>query len=84
MSALLEPGDLGLDRCARCDHELRPGEPYHRGMTRSPAGMSLYILCGPCAQHLLRDAAAAEKFADGMLSTLQTATLAGMPTGGSA
>jgi hypothetical protein len=84
VSALLEPGDLGLDSCAACAHNFHRGEPYHRGIARGHAGLLLYILCGNCARHLLQDAEAAERFSDTLLATLNSAALAGMPAGGRA
>jgi hypothetical protein len=84
MSALLEPQELGLGSCAACDHAFRQGEPYHRGVARSHAAVLLYLVCERCAQHLLQDAVAAERFSDTLLETLNTAALAGMPIGGSA
>jgi hypothetical protein len=84
MSALLEPEDLGLGSCAACDHQFKHGERYHRGIAKGAAGALLYIICEGCAQHLLQDTAAAEKFADALLATLNTAALAGMSAGGCA
>ena len=83
MSAL-EPQDLGIGSCAACDHAFRDGERYHRGVAKGAAGLLLYIVCENCAQHLLDNAAAAEKFSDHLLATLNTAALAGMPAGGKA
>jgi hypothetical protein len=84
MSARLEPEDIGLGICAACDHDFREGEPYHRGIAKSPAGVLLYILCQGCAEQMLRDTVAAEKFSNTLLETLNTAALVGLPAEGRA
>src|SRR5690242_6205414 len=84
VSNLLEPADIGLGKCAACDHNFKRGEPYHRGIAKGTAGVLLYIVCARCARHLLKNQDAAEKFSDSLLASLNTAALAEMPAGGSA
>jgi hypothetical protein len=84
MSARLEPQDLGLGICAACDHDIREGEPYHRGIAKNEVGVLLYILCQGCAQRMLRDTVAAEKFSNTLLETLNRAALVGLPAEGRA
>lgn len=84
MNAAIEPGDLGLGSCAACDHEFKHGERYHRGVARGRSGVLLYLLCEPCAQRMLSDTAAAERFSDTLLETLNTVALAQMPAEGRA
>lgn len=83
MSAL-EPQDLGIGSCAVCDHTFGDGDRYYRGIARGRAGLMLYIVCEPCAQHLFKNTAAAEKFSDHLLATLNAAALAGTLAGGRA
>jgi hypothetical protein len=46
--------------------------------------MLLYVTCAACAERILHDTDAAERFADSLRETLQKAVLEAMPAEGSA
>ena len=79
---LLEPAELGLTVCAGCGHRFTDGDPYHRGLARTKAGMGFYITCHPCAEVIKQDPHGA--LANAMVSRLENAILAAAPAAGAA
>lgn len=84
MSALIEPADLGLNACARCDRTFHDGDEYRRGLARGTSGVLLYLVCPACAAEITTDICAGEKFNVMLRERLAEAALAAVPVGGNA
>ena len=78
----LEPAEIGLTVCAGCGHRFADGDPYHRGLAQTKAGMGFYITCHPCAEVIRQDPCGS--LASAMVSRLEDAILAAAPTAGAA